>query len=436
VVVGPLLLNAACGVVSAATIDRILRRNFGAAGRIGSLLFAVGTVTNLMVGRTTFGLGCTFALLSVAAIPRRRWWSVGLAVLSALTSPVAAVFLAIAAAAWALGHRDRLAWGALVALAALAPIVGLNLAFPGAGHFPYERSQFGRDLLVCAVVAALARRASRTLMWGVGLYAILLVSAYMVTSPLGGNASRLGQYLAAPLVASLLWPHRKTLLLACAVPLAIWQWVPALQQGTIVADEPSTQASYYDPLLTFLTSSADGGRIEIPFTYHHWEAAFVAPRVALARGWERQLDMGYNAIFYDGSFDSSTYRDWLSDNAVHYVALPDTRLDYSSIAEGALLEDPPAYLDEVWHDQHWRVFVFTGYRGLVEGPAQLVQMGASGLTVLVEAPGDVMVRVRPSRHWSLEEAGCVADDGSGWITLHGVQPGMVHLEQTLRGSAC
>jgi hypothetical protein len=436
VVVGPLLLNAACGVASAAVVDRILRRQFGAAGRAGSLLFAIGTVTNLMVGRTTFGVGGTFALLAVATLPRRPRWSVGLAVLSALASPVAGVFVAIAGAAWALGCRERRWWGGLIAFAAVAPIAALNLAFPGAGHFPYARYQFARDLLVCVLVAVLVRRVSRTVLWGVGLYGALLSVAFFVTSPLGANASRLGQYLAAPIIASLLWPRRKALLLACAVPLAVWQWVPAIQEGTLVADEPSTQASYYDPLLQFLGTATDVGRVEIPFTYQHWESAFVASHVPLARGWERQLDLAYNPLFYDNSLDASTYRDWLSDNGVHFVALPDARLDYSSTAEGALLATPMPYLAEVWRDAHWRVFEFTDYRGLIEGSAELVQLGPSGVTVRVDAPGDVLVRVRPSRHWALDGPGCVADDGTGWIVLHGLSSGVTHMEQTLLGSPC
>src|SRR5215813_11869719 len=54
---GPVALGAVCGVVSAVLFDRLLRDEFGSAAWFGSLWFAVATVTNLIVGRVTFGLG-------------------------------------------------------------------------------------------------------------------------------------------------------------------------------------------------------------------------------------------------------------------------------------------------------------------------------------------------------------------------------------------
>ena len=37
-------------------------------------------------------------------------------------------------------------------------------------------------------------------------------------------------------------------------------------------------------------------RVEVPLTRSHWEAALLAPRVALARGWEKQLDSRYDGV--------------------------------------------------------------------------------------------------------------------------------------------
>src|SRR5881397_2394099 len=37
---------------------------------------------------------------------------------------------------------------------------------------------------------------------------------------------------------------------------------------------------------------------KIPFTKHHWDSNFVAPHAALARDWERQLDIDVNVLFY------------------------------------------------------------------------------------------------------------------------------------------
>jgi hypothetical protein len=41
---------------------------------------------------------------------------------------------------------------------------------------------------------------------------------------------------------------------------------------------------------------------------------------------------------------------------VAYVALPDVRLDYSALGEGALVARGAPYLHEVWRSAHWRLF--------------------------------------------------------------------------------
>ena len=46
------------------------------------------------------------------------------------------------------------------------------------------------------------------------------------------------------------------------------------------------------------------GRIEIPLTEHHFEAAYVARAVPLARGWERQLEIAANPLFYEPGLDA------------------------------------------------------------------------------------------------------------------------------------
>ena len=62
-------------------------------------------------------------------------------------------------------------------------------------------------------------------------------------------------------------------------------------------------ASYYAPLLGELQRLRVGygarpARIEAVPTVDHFEARFLALHVALARGWERQLDNRRNALFY------------------------------------------------------------------------------------------------------------------------------------------
>ena len=81
----------------------------------------------------------------------------------------------------------------------------------------------------------------------------------------------------------------------------------------------------------------------------------------------------------------------------------------------------------------WR---FTGYTGLVDGPATVIRQDAVGFVLRVDAPGAVQLRARPSPHWNLSGPGCVASSDDGWIRLENLQPGIVELTQQWSGSAC
>ena len=118
---------AACG--SAALFEMLARDQFGEDAWLGALWFGAGTATNLFTGRLTFAFGLLPAIASTLALSRRRTgWAVTLGVITALASPVAALFAALAAAAVAIGRfaserRLRAAIpGALVVIGALAPV--------------------------------------------------------------------------------------------------------------------------------------------------------------------------------------------------------------------------------------------------------------------------------------------------------------------------
>src|SRR6266480_476132 len=86
---GPVALGALSGVASAVVFERIL-------------WFALGTATNLIVGRVTYALGVAVGLGAVYALQRRRPIPAVLcALLCSLCSPLAGAFLAIIAEAWA-----------------------------------------------------------------------------------------------------------------------------------------------------------------------------------------------------------------------------------------------------------------------------------------------------------------------------------------------
>jgi hypothetical protein len=241
---------------------------------------------------------------------------------------------------------------------------------------------------------------------GALMYAAVLVAAFVVDTPLGGNASRLGALLAGPLAAGLLW-RRRTLLALVALPLAYWTLYPPIRDWSQSADDPARPAAYYEPLLQRLRAEPLG-RLEIPFTKGHWESARVAPEVPLARGWERQLDHRFNALFYDGTLTPVRYAAWLRENAISWVALPDAPLDPSAVAEAALVRRGVPFLREIWRSPHWRLFAVTR-------PAPLGAT-AMGTDWFVTTGG--VVRVHWTPYWALTAGrGCVRRAAGDWTSV-------------------
>jgi hypothetical protein len=436
--VGPVLLAGISGVAAAVMFASIVGREFGDRSRMASVWFAVGTAANVVVGRVPFALGLGLGLGAVWAMQRRR---VGIAAVAALlttlASPVAGVLLLVAVAAWALSARTRWIAGGLVASGVVVPLVAVMVLFPGDGVFPYEPWAFTFDMAVAAVFFVVAQREHPALRIGAVVYAVAALATFLAPTALGGNVSRFTQFFAGPALACVLWPRRKLVLAVLAVPLLCWQWVPAVE--TIASAQQATGGSreYFQPLVdAVLARGNQPGRIEVPVTVGHWESAYVADAVPLARGWERQLDLTYDHVFYDGTLDASSYQRWLADNAVEYVALPDTRLDDSSAAERDLLRGGLPYLEPLWHDQHWQLWRVEGYHGLVDGGATVIDQDVTGLTLRVIVPGDVTIRVRPSPHWRLDRPGCVDATADGWTRLQGLQVGVVRLTQQWLGSPC
>jgi hypothetical protein len=436
--IGPLTLGALSCVASAVLFDRIVARGFGRASLLGSLWFAVGAATNLAVGRITFALGAAFALGAILCLQHRHAVLGGVAAAaSSLASPITGVFVAIACAAWFLARRDARTQATVVALGAVLPLLAIALLFPGGGYFPYEGWAYVWDMAVCGLCFACAWQAPLALRWGIALYAFAATVAYLVSSPLGQNISRLGQYTAGPVLACLLWQRRRWLLIAVALPLLWWQWYPAFDGIGSGRHDVSSHASYYQPVLEYLHAHDLDGRIEVLPTYRHWESVYLATEVPIARGWQRQLDMAYDKLFYDNTLSATTYDTWLDDNAVQYVAVPDARLDDFAVAERALVLDGLPYLRPVLHTAHWQLYRVTDFRGMVSGPATLVSSGVSSLTIDVHAAGDLVVRVRPSPRWALnQDDACVARTADGWVRVEHAQPGRLVLRQALVGSGC
>jgi hypothetical protein len=243
------------------------------------------------------------------------------------------------------------------------------------------------------------------------LYLAGCVVAYIVPTPVGSNAARLGELLAGPLAALLLVPRRAWLLLALAVVpltyLQIHDAITDLQHGS-----QANGAAYYRPLIGFLERQPGIWRAEVPFTAGHWEAYYLAPHVPLARGWARQTDIADNPLFYDGRLTAASYDVWLHGLAVRYVAVADTPADYSARTELRLIRSGLPYLHVVARLAHWTVYAVAHPTAVASGAGELVSMSPNSLTVAVAHPGIVRLRVRWSPYWRLSGVrGCIAPNG-------------------------
>jgi hypothetical protein len=368
---GVRLLLALSAVAACALFALIAQRVFAtAAARLAAAWFALGFCVGLLSGRVPYDLGFAIGLGSVLALMRGALpAALALAALTSVASPVAGAFLGLAGLALALTNlRDMR--GAALCAAALIPILVLSVAYPDGGYEPFATSAFWPVLAGVVLIALLlpqgplTPRGRRVLRVAAVLYAFALVGAYAIHTPVGGNAARLGPLLAAPLLAGVLWENQRLLLLALAPLLLYWQLATPIRDYSSIAGDPSVHASYYAPVLAELLGLTHGRPtiVEVPMTAAHWESAYLAGHdgVELARGWERQLDTRYAAIFYRKTLSPDAYRSWLAENRVMYVALPDAPLDKAGSLEGALVARELPYLRELWHSEHWRLYRVMG----------------------------------------------------------------------------
>ena len=427
-VIGPRLLGALACVASTAAFTRLLRGQRDGGDDIAILWFAVVTVVDLVVGRLPFALGVAFGVGALAAVrERRRWWGFALAVLCSAASPLAGAFLLLVGVAW----LPSIGWRRTFPLAGAVLGIAAAQVFGEGGFFPFPASELLAILGFCVASLVLAPRTAVIERRGLALYGVAAIALYVVPNPLGGNVIRLGAIFAGPLAAYVCMRHgMRTILLLVAAPLLTWQlWqVPdAIANG---GEGRSAHASYYTGLVRYLDRHGGAvGRVEVPLTRGRWETDYLATTVPLARGWERQVDLAYNRVLYNPKLTASAYHQWLRDNGVRWVALPDVTLDSSETGEAALLTGPAlSYLKPVWHNEHWQLWQVRDPTPLTRGPVQLVSLGVSTVDLRSLGAGDATVLVRWTRFWRVTTGvACVAPSPDGWTQLRLLGPGPIRI---------
>ncbi len=468
------VVAVASAVVATWSFDRVIRSYLGARP-LGTWYFAVSTLLPVTIGQWPFLAGEAAGLAALVFLQKgRRALAVTLGLVSALFSPLAAAFLAMACLAWAAYNLKRRRWIIATAVVNLAVIGAIGLLFPGTGPFPFPWTGLVPTELLCLTALTPLVQTTPAVRLGALFYAAASMFSFVVPNPLGGNAPRLAASIGVPLLAcfltapgpalarlsqsevlrrlsrgrNLFLPGRwRYLAVVLVVPFAAWQWAPWNGIITSPARASFTQASFYTPLVTELAKVApEPVRVEVTPTLDHWESAYVAPHVALARGWERQLDIADNPLFYTpGALTPAAYQAWLDAEGVSYVALPAAPLDYAARAEGALLTSGRLTdLRLVWSTRDWKLWRVTTSPGLLSGPGTLTALEPDHLFITARTPGRMTVRVRYTHFWAVTAgAACVAPaavpTGAGqasaspyqWTTVTALAAGTIELSASV-----
>jgi hypothetical protein len=425
-VIGPRTVGVIATIAAALLFSAIAYRQFGDRARLGVIWFATATAISLFTGRLTFALGVAVALGAILAAQRgHRITAIALAAVTPLASPVAALFLACGVVAYAIAERKRRVLELAVVTVGMAVLV--SAAFPEGGTEPFDLSSFEPAILVTLAVFVALPPEERLLRYGVAAYGAALAAAFLIQSPMGGNATRMGSLLLGPVLAFGLWRRQRFALFLLVPVLVYWQWSPVIRDLESVRAQPSVDAGYYAPLGDFLRGTPHHGayRVEVLPAAHHWESAYVPRGIYIARGWERQLDRKLNPLFYDETrLTGLEYRSWLDDLGVGYVAVPDAPLDYAARAEKRLIRrGPPRYLERVFRSENWTVYKVRDPAPLAIG-GRMVKLTPEGFVVDADAPGTVLVRVHWTPYWSIERgSGCVEEAPVGYTMLDVTTPG-------------
>jgi hypothetical protein len=385
----------------------------------------VAAVADVWVGRIAFALGVPLALAAVLCLRRQRpLLAGGLAVMCAAASPVAGALLGLAAVSAAFARATPRALLTLAVPAAVT-VLALALVFPEGGFEPYPLLSFlATAVVVLAFLRALPQR-QPLLRAGASIYLLACVVCLLIHSPMGSNVERYGVLLAGPLLLCVRPRPTAGVAVALCVAAGWVLWGPARETLAVGGGE-STKAAYYTPVEQFLAAQQVPARVEVPLTRSHWEAAQLAPSVSLARGWEKQLDERFDRVLLAPGLTVATYDRWLHEQAVTYVALPDARLDPSSAQEGRLIARGLPYLREVFASRHWRIYKVLVPTPLIAGPGRLTSLGHDSFTLRAVSRGDILVRVRFTRYWTVVHGNaCVRSAPGGWTSVKAGAPGSV-----------
>jgi len=375
---------------------------------------ALALAANMASGRTAYAVGMLVAIGALLAVPpdqgpqpgaRARRWALALALaaLTTLTSPVAALFLALVALAWALVRRPV----ALLAVAAAVPMGAIALLFTEPGRMPDTWAVARPVLLACLAVAVLCRGVP--VRAGAVAYGVGALVVFLAPGPIGSNVERLALLFTGLVLIAASWLPRVLLVVAVAVAA---QWTARVPlQDISHAHRLAVERDASQRLVGILAGLGPvAGRVEVVPFADHGEARVVAQAWPLARGWERQVDVVRAAPLYSARLDERGYLGWLQRWNVEYVALGRHTHDWSARAELRILARPPSWLVAVHEDPEWTVWRVQPLRPLVTG-AHPLSVRPDSIRIAADQAGVVTIGVRWSRWLTVTAGACIRPHG-------------------------
>jgi hypothetical protein len=435
---------------------RLVAGRFGVSSPWPVRAFAVSAAIGVWIsGEYPFALGMALGLLALHLHRHRRLPLAALAALGALlASPLAFLLLLLSYVGIALGAgslRKLMRVDIILGLAICGALgVALQLAFPIGGNFHFSFWALFQVLAMSAVAYAASIRLS-----GVGIIrgifaamSVAALSAYFIASPLGGNATRLIDYVGAPLIwillARQLQDQRINRVVAVCVGAIVLcgQLAPNLVSASLALDVPSAEPGYWRGAIAFLRAHENPNfRVEAVDSAGHWDAYYLpAAGIPIVRGWFRQDDFPDNAVLYRPAISPAGYSAWLRRSGVRYVVLPHGELDYSTGAESHLLSSGRSGLRAVYTDASVTIFELPAATPLLIAPAgrhaSVLELGHASLAVRVSGPGSYPLAINYTPYWRVSpgQSACVVQAADGFSELRAARGGVIRLrfDPTLR----
>lgn len=390
--------------------------------RIGAVAISAVACANLAQGRLTFAAGMAPALASLVLLRRGRpRTAAACAAVSGLISPLAAFTALTALAVMFLVGQPRRPL-VLIGVAAALPVGVVSLLFGQPSTMPFNA--FACLGVVIASVAVTVLPVPTIVRVTGAVAGVVAVLAWAVPSPIGVNAIRVPLLVFAPLVLATVRRDGPFVRFAM-VGLMVWPVLNLVMELHIGADS-SSQAAYYAPLLRQLPEAGTAvQRLELVDTRTHGGAFHLSGRVPLARGWERQVDVAQNGLFYEGELTAQEYRDWLRARAVGWVALPSAEPDYGARREADLVRAGLPYLTPQWHNADWTLYRVTVDAPAATGGVEVTALQDAAVQLRSDAAATGVVKLAYSRLLTVRNTddplvrGCVArgPDGNVLVTV-------------------